>query len=452
MSKLTKADHSALIVLILVSIIATKDGIVDGLRMKQPAITSSSDILMVGVPARLTCNYIKYQSEKVREITWYAGYNGMSRKIFHHDIAGGQSKASVHSWIKPEDGTATAEELSVTLPEFREGKMMLKCEIKAKREIAGRVSLVTKSGEAELDVADAHSHQLMLKKGRPSASLQSIGQDRTATVNDQLIVSCISFGATQKPNLTLHANGQDIEDIYGGNVNYENVQVQGNSRHSQGVALVGYIDTVSSNMFTRNNNLLIECKAWYGDQMFKKKELTLRKRDTGRIRPGMNIGITSDRPIQQPRSGRHNSHFQDHAEAVHSHLIELMDPSRHIHPGIPYDFYAGYVIVESQNLDDPNRNNYQEEKTTVLGQLPQVVRAKLEQQWGKYQYVNDNKVVMKLNAVKVLNLLGSLDYRVIGTSSPDAKQVIWTLEHKAFDKLEQMQNNDIDHSAHHNHF
>ena len=80
MSKLTKADNSALIILILVSIIATKDGIVDGLRMKQPAITSSSDILMVGVPARLTCNYIKYQSEKVREITWYAGYNGMSRK------------------------------------------------------------------------------------------------------------------------------------------------------------------------------------------------------------------------------------------------------------------------------------------------------------------------------------------------------------------------------------
>ena len=153
-------------------------------------------------------------------------------------------------------------------------------------------------------MADAHSHQLMLKKGRPTASLQSIGQDRTATVNDQLIVSCISFGATQKPNLTIHANGQDIEDIYGGSVNYENVQVQGNSRHSQGLALVGYIDTVSSNMFTRNNNLLIECKAWYGDQMFTKKELTLRKKDTGRIRPGMNIGITSDRPIQQPRSGR----------------------------------------------------------------------------------------------------------------------------------------------------
>ena len=54
---------------------------VEALRMKQPAVTSSSDVLMVGVPARLTCNYIKYQSEKIREITWYAGYNGISRKV-----------------------------------------------------------------------------------------------------------------------------------------------------------------------------------------------------------------------------------------------------------------------------------------------------------------------------------------------------------------------------------
>ena len=68
-------------------------------------------------------------------------------QIFHHDIAGGQSKASVHSWIKAEEGSATEKELSITLPEFREAKMMLKCEIKAKREIAGRVSLITKSGE-----------------------------------------------------------------------------------------------------------------------------------------------------------------------------------------------------------------------------------------------------------------------------------------------------------------
>ena len=158
--------------------------------------------------------------------------------------------------------------------------------------------------QAELAVADVNSHQLMLKKGRPTASLQSMAQDRTATVNDQLIVSCISFGSTQTPNLTIHANGQDIKDIYGGSVNFEKVQVSGNRNHAQGLAVVGYIDTVSNNMFNRNNNLLIECKAWYGDQMFKKKELTLRKQDTGGRGPQMNIGVTSDRVHQQPRSGR----------------------------------------------------------------------------------------------------------------------------------------------------
>ena len=85
--------------------------------------------------------------------------------------------------------------------------------------------------------------------------------------------------------------------------------------------------------------------------------------------------------------------FEDLVQAVHSHLIELMDPSRHVHPGIPYDFYAGYVVVDSQNLDDGNQNFRQQEKTIVLGKLPQVVRVKLEQQLGKYQYVNDNKVI-----------------------------------------------------------
>merc|ERR1712184_157110 len=135
----------------------------------------------------------------------------------------------------------TEKELSVTLPEFREGEMMLKCEVKAKREIAGRINLITKSGETELNVADAHSHQLMLKKGRPNASLQ------------------------------------DMDNIYGARVNQESVQISGNRQYGRGVALVGYIDRVSDSLFNNGNHLLVECKAWYGDQMFKKKDLALSK-------------------------------------------------------------------------------------------------------------------------------------------------------------------------------
>ena len=59
---------------------------------------------------------------------------------------------------------------------------------------------------------------------------------------------------------------------------------------------------------------------------------------------------------------------------------------------------------------------------------------------------------MKLNAVKVLNLLGNMDYRIIGTSSPDKKQLIWTLEHKDFEKLKDLQDRDINHLEHHNRF
>ena len=54
---------------------------VDALRLRDPAVITNSDILMVGQPARLTCNYLKASSEKVREIIWYAGYAGINSKV-----------------------------------------------------------------------------------------------------------------------------------------------------------------------------------------------------------------------------------------------------------------------------------------------------------------------------------------------------------------------------------
>ena len=118
----------------------------------------------------------------------------------------------------------------------------------------------------------------MLIKGRPEASLQGIGQDRIATIGEQLIVSCVSIGATQTPNLTLHVNDQKWENIYGGRITQEHVTTSRHSRHNnQGIAVVGYIDTVTDRFFNHGNTLSVECKAWYGDQMFKKTELNLRK-------------------------------------------------------------------------------------------------------------------------------------------------------------------------------
>merc|ERR1712183_302391 len=81
----------------------------------------------------------------------------------------------------------------------------------------------------------------------------------------------------QTPNLTLHVNDQDMNNIYGARVNQESVQISGNRQYGRGGALVGYIDRVSDSLFNNGNHLLVECKAWYGDQMFKKKDLALRK-------------------------------------------------------------------------------------------------------------------------------------------------------------------------------
>ena len=65
------------IILFSTIIFADQHGIVQGLQIK-----SISSSLMVGVQARFTCNYVKYPSEKIREVNWYAGYNGTSRKVY----------------------------------------------------------------------------------------------------------------------------------------------------------------------------------------------------------------------------------------------------------------------------------------------------------------------------------------------------------------------------------
>lgn len=43
------------------------------------------------------------------------------------------------------------------------------------------------------------------------------------------------------------------------------------------------------------------------------------------------------------------------AEEIGNTLLDMVDPKRHIHPGIPYDFYDGYIVVigESGVLPKP---------------------------------------------------------------------------------------------------
>ena len=42
-------------------------------------------------------------------------------------------------------------------------------------------------------------------------------------------------------------------------------------------------------------------------------------------------------------------------DEIHSRLLDLVDPARHNHPGIPYDFHSGYIIMISDHMDEPDQ-------------------------------------------------------------------------------------------------
>ena len=56
-------------------------GSVSALRFSHPPITVDSDVILVNKPATLKCNYVKFRTEDIREITWYIGYGGFKGKV-----------------------------------------------------------------------------------------------------------------------------------------------------------------------------------------------------------------------------------------------------------------------------------------------------------------------------------------------------------------------------------
>ena len=51
------------------------------LRFSHVPITVDSDVILVNKPAELTCNYVKFRTETVREINWFITYQGFSAKV-----------------------------------------------------------------------------------------------------------------------------------------------------------------------------------------------------------------------------------------------------------------------------------------------------------------------------------------------------------------------------------
>ena len=61
-------------------------GSVSALRFSHPPITVDSDVILVNKPATLKCNYVKFRTEDIREITWYIGYGGFKGKVRQRNL------------------------------------------------------------------------------------------------------------------------------------------------------------------------------------------------------------------------------------------------------------------------------------------------------------------------------------------------------------------------------
>lgn len=71
--------------------------------------------------------------------------------------------------------------------------------------------------------------------------------------------------------------------------------------------------------------------------------------------------------------------------------MDMMDPARHVHPGIPYDFFAGYLIMiaDSMNTVSPNNDN-DYGHVTLFGELPYDVETSLSRNYGRVNKVRQN--------------------------------------------------------------
>ena len=112
-------------------------------------------------------------------------------------------------------------------------------------------------------------------------------------------------------------------------------------------------------------SLDIECKATFSDFLFEKKNLRLTKKENSQqpYRPGYsNPSRTQpERPRTSSYGTFNNAINSDQShDVIHNRLLDLLDPKKHMHPGVPYDFYSGYILMVAKNVEEEiSRNQFQ---------------------------------------------------------------------------------------------
>ena len=82
-------------------------------------------------------------------------------------------------------------------------------------------------------------------------------------------------------------------------------------------------------------------------------------------------------------------------------LMELIDPRKHMHVGVPYDFYSGYVLMVANNVDTGtgtvvnsgsgygSRSPATTPMTHLYGQLPTALIRELQTTYSRrFQHVH----------------------------------------------------------------
>ena len=70
-----------------------------------------TQVIIVGQPTRLHCNYVKQRSDSVDSVRWYAGYSGVKSKILDFNVETGDKETSPLSFITVDQDSATDDEV-----------------------------------------------------------------------------------------------------------------------------------------------------------------------------------------------------------------------------------------------------------------------------------------------------------------------------------------------------
>jgi len=156
--------------------------------------------------------------------------------------------------------------------------------------------------------------------------------------------------------------------------------------------------------------------------------------------------------------GSQNGGPHDVHNDIHE-LMNLIDPRRHAHIGIPYDFHSGYLLMVANNIDIDSENvvnsgsSYGSRRGSnqpvaqLYGQLPTAAIRELQTTHRRrFTEIVDKKYKLEMNAVDVLNLLGKHNYRVIGFATQSDQKLVWTLEQRDFEN----ENLNSGHQSHNN--